>query len=105
MADVLAHPDVRSSQDSAAKTRLKIVDCDIHPSLNSRAELNPFLSRRWQEHLKTYGDHLREGTGIRCEVFPKGEGRTGVRLPLTPHPKTGHTYPAIGSSCAPKPSG
>ena len=23
------------------------------------ADLNPFLSKRWQEHLKTYGDHLR----------------------------------------------
>ena len=38
---------------------MRIIDCDVHPSLHSRADLNPFLSKRWQEHLKTYGDHLR----------------------------------------------
>ena len=59
MADVLDRPDVRSSPVADAKTRLKIIDCDIHPSLNSRAEIGAFLSKRWQDHLKTYGDHLR----------------------------------------------
>ena len=46
-------------QEASAKSRLRIIDCDIHPSLHSRADLNPFLPKRWQEHLKTYGDHLR----------------------------------------------
>ncbi len=45
--------------------------------------------------VRAYGEHLLDRAGIRCEVFPKGEGRTGVRLPLTPHPKTGQTYPVI----------
>src|SRR5712672_2297015 len=46
-------------QEATAKSRLRIIDCDIHPSLHSRADLNPFLTKRWQEHLKSYGDHLR----------------------------------------------
>src|SRR4051812_24595990 len=46
-------------QQAPAPSRLRIIDCDIHPSLHSRADLNPFLEKRWQQHLKTYGDHLR----------------------------------------------
>ena len=57
MSDVIDRPVL--AQEATAKTRLRIIDCDIHPSLTSRADLNPFLSKRWQEHLKTYGDHLR----------------------------------------------
>ena len=57
MSEVLDRP--LDQQDIPAKTRLRIIDCDIHPSLHSRADLNPFLAKRWQEHMKTYGDHLR----------------------------------------------
>jgi hypothetical protein len=57
MSDVIDRPALE--QESTAKSRLRIIDCDVHPSLRSRADLNPFLSKRWQEHLKTYGDHLR----------------------------------------------
>lgn len=48
----------------------------------------------WKE-VRAYGEFLLERAKISCEVFPKGEGRTGVRVPLTPHPKTGATYPLI----------
>ena len=57
MSDVIDRPLLE--QEASAKSRLRIIDCDIHPSLHSRADLNPFLAKRWQEHLKTYGDHLR----------------------------------------------
>src|SRR6201987_1958057 len=57
MSEVLDRP--LNQQDSSARTRLRIIDCDIHPSLHSRADLNPFLAKRWQDHMKTYGDHLR----------------------------------------------
>src|SRR5438552_17068300 len=57
MSDVIDRPVL--DQEAPAKSRLRIIDCDIHPSLHSRADLNPFLSKRWQQHLKTYGDHLR----------------------------------------------
>lgn len=48
----------------------------------------------WQQ-VQAYGTWLMDQAGITCEVFPKGAGRTGVRLPLTVHPKTGDTYPVI----------
>src|SRR6201986_5689297 len=57
MSEVLDRP--LSNEEQAAQTRLRIIDCDIHPSLRSRADLNEFLPKRWQEHMKTYGDHLR----------------------------------------------
>src|ERR1700736_1456256 len=57
MSDVIDRPILE--QEAAAKSRFQIIDCDIHPSLNSRADLSAFLPKRWQEHLKTYGDHLR----------------------------------------------
>jgi len=57
MSDVIDRPVLE--QEPSANSRLRIIDCDIHPSLHSRADLNPFLSKRWQDHLKTYGDHLR----------------------------------------------
>jgi len=37
------------------KTRLGIVDCDIHPMLRSQDALLPHLSRRWREELQTNG--------------------------------------------------
>ena len=57
MSDVIDRPLL--DQEAPAKTRLRIVDCDIHPSLHAKSDLNPFMAKRWQEHLKTFGDHLR----------------------------------------------
>jgi predicted TIM-barrel fold metal-dependent hydrolase len=57
MSDVIDRPALE--QEASAKSRLRIIDCDVHPSLHARSDLNPFLSKRWQQHLKTYGDHLR----------------------------------------------
>ena len=57
MSDVIDRPLL--AQEATANSRLRIIDCDVHPSLHARSDLNPFLAKRWQEHLKTYGDHLR----------------------------------------------
>src|SRR5258708_10346853 len=57
MSDVIDRPV--PGQEAFGKSRLRIIDCDIHPSLHAKSDLNPFLAKRWQEHLKTYGDHLR----------------------------------------------
>src|SRR5262245_38428272 len=59
MTDVLDRTDERANPKKDAPARLKIIDCDIHPSLHSRDDLNAFLPKRWQEHLKTYGSHIR----------------------------------------------
>ncbi len=57
MSDVIDRPLLE--QEAFAKARLRIIDCDIHPSIHAHSDLNPFLPKRWQEHLKTYGSHLR----------------------------------------------
>lgn len=57
MSDVIDRPILE--REATAKSRLRVIDCDVHPSLHSRSDLYPFLSHRWQEHLRTYGDHLR----------------------------------------------
>src|SRR3979409_347707 len=57
MSDVIDHPVLE--QAASASSRLLISTGDVRPSLPSRADLTPFLAKRWQEHLKTYGDHLR----------------------------------------------
>ena len=44
MTDVLDRTDDRSAPQKDARTRLKIIDCDIHPSLHSSNDLNAFLS-------------------------------------------------------------
>ena len=48
-----------SSNRKRRQSRLRIIDCDVHPSLHAQSDLYPFLPKRWQEHLKTYGGHLR----------------------------------------------
>lgn len=48
---------------------LGLVDCDIHPKC-SLAELRPWLSNRWWDHLHTYGVRARHGF-VRGTPFPK----------------------------------
>src|SRR5262245_37253233 len=57
MSDVIDRPILE--QEKLASTRLRIIDCDVHPSIHAHSDLNEFLPKRWQEHLKTYGSHLR----------------------------------------------
>ena len=57
MSDVIDRPILE--QEKTAATRLRIIDCDVHPSIHAHTDLNEFLPKRWQEHLKTYGSHLR----------------------------------------------
>ncbi len=55
--------------DPKAKTRLAIIDSDVHPALRSLADLKPYLSPRWREHLETYGSRRRHGMNF--EPYPK----------------------------------
>ena len=75
----------------AADQRLKIVDCDIHPVYRTTAELHPFMSARWREHMATFGTHFRHGlhgqlpyprmmaAGMRMDSFPE-DGPPGSDL-------------------------
>jgi len=76
-----------------ASQRLTIVDCDIHPAHRGPAELHPFLSARWREHMTTFGEHTRHGlsgqlpyprmmaAGMRVDAFPE-RGPPGSDLEL-----------------------
>ena len=57
MSDVIDRPIL--AREATANSRLRIIDCDIHPSIRAHSDLNEFLPKRWQQHLATYGSHLR----------------------------------------------
>jgi predicted TIM-barrel fold metal-dependent hydrolase len=48
-------------QQTPAEQGLSVVDCDIHPAVKAVDELFPFMAKRWQEHLRTFGSHVRQG--------------------------------------------
>ena len=43
----------------AQPVRAGIVDCDIHPTMRSKKELDPWLPERWRKHLAEYGHQVR----------------------------------------------
>jgi predicted TIM-barrel fold metal-dependent hydrolase len=51
--DVVVQAHGRSA--GSTSRALKLIDCDIHPSLRSNEDLAPYLSRRWKNHLDTFG--------------------------------------------------
>ena len=51
------------------KTKLAIVDCDIHPRAMLE-DLRPYLSNRWWDYLQTYGLRPRHGH-VKGYPFPK----------------------------------
>jgi predicted TIM-barrel fold metal-dependent hydrolase len=80
-------------RQATAAQRLKVVDCDIHPVYRTTAELHPFMSARWREHMATFGTHFRHGlhgqlpyprmmaAGMRMDAFPE-DGPPGSDLEL-----------------------
>ena len=80
-------------RQAPAAQQLKIVDCDIHPVYRTPAELHPFMSARWREHMATFGTHFRHGlhgqlpyprmmaAGMRLDSFPD-DGPPGSDLDL-----------------------
>ncbi len=82
------------SPTAEAAVSQKIIDCDIHPKLSSANDLMPFLSQRWQDHLKTYGLRYRMGyqdgnpypkaapASSRRDTWPAGGGLPGSDVGL-----------------------
>ena len=48
---VVAQPE----RSTVERTRTAIIDCDIHNEPNEQSDFYPYLSKRWIEHLETYG--------------------------------------------------
>jgi predicted TIM-barrel fold metal-dependent hydrolase len=76
------------------KTRYNLIDCDIHPAMKTPAEIQPYLSQRWKDHLATYGGHTRQGLSetlshprmvpevSRVDSWPPSGGPPGSDLPF-----------------------
>ena len=81
-------------RDTARAQQLKVIDCDIHPTWRTPAELHPFMAKRWQEHMATFGTHFRHGltgqlpyprmmaAGMRVDSYPDDGGPPGSSLDL-----------------------
>lgn len=69
-----------------------LIDTDVHETLNSPADLLPYLPAQWHRHITEYGWSDRDtslpfnnpspGRGIRMDAYPPGGGRPGSDLGL-----------------------
>src|SRR5262245_29362520 len=78
-APFLSEPQSESAAnpERQGKSRLKIIDGDVHPALRTPAELKPYLSQRWWEHFQTWGGRRR--SGMSYEPYPKSQPRASRR--------------------------
>jgi predicted TIM-barrel fold metal-dependent hydrolase len=60
------------------RTRLRIIDSDIHPSLRLDSDLDPFLSERWRRHIAEYGK-LGHGPYAARNTYPRFMPNTARR--------------------------
>jgi uncharacterized protein len=79
---------------SAKDVKLHVIDCDIHPTMTSLSDLNPWLTKRWQQHIVTYGEFVRQGLSktlshprmqpavARADAWPPDGGLPGSHLPF-----------------------
>ena len=61
----------RQDPQQSAKVKLAIADGDIHPRPRSQKVLYPYMARRWQEHIQTFGMLPRHGYQS-GPAYPKG---------------------------------
>ena len=86
--------ELRERHGATAETRLSVIDCDIHPTMGSLSDLNPWLAKRWQQHIATYGEFVRQGLSktlshprmqpavSRADAWPPNGGLPGSHLPF-----------------------
>ena len=85
---------VELDRDRPAETKLRVIDCDIHPAMTAWTEVHPYLARQWIEHLAVYGSHLRHAfsealthprmspDAARVDAYPDEGGPPGSSLAL-----------------------
>jgi len=76
------HARKRDLADNSAPAKLGIIDCDIHPSVKSKADLKPFMSERWWKHYDTYGSLVRQGLSTYLP-YPRMQPATARRDAIT----------------------
>ena len=73
----------RPDDPAAPQSRLAIADCDIHPRTNGYKSLYPWLSQRWQEHVRSVRRDLPPAVGEGAGL-PEGRSRTACRRDAWP---------------------
>src|SRR6266567_8558194 len=70
----------RESTEAASPLTAKtaIADCDIHPARATKAELYPYLAKRWHEHLESYDKHPYQGM-MEGPPYPKAQPNASRR--------------------------
>ena len=68
---------------SLVPNKLGLIDVDIHTKPHSNAELKPFLSQHWFDHLNTYGFRHRHGFN-KGHPYPKSQPANGARRDAFP---------------------
>ncbi len=63
--------------DRSAKTKLQIIDCDIHPKA-SVEDYRPYLSNRWWDYAQTYGARSHHGY-VKGFPYPKAQPQASRR--------------------------
>ena len=79
----------RNATDKPAANTLAIADCDVHvvPG-DQKKELFPFLEKRWQDYMSTYGLRPRQGFAS-GPAYPKGQPDAARRDAYPPGGKPG----------------
>ncbi|MGZ3408759.1 MAG: amidohydrolase family protein [Xanthobacteraceae bacterium] len=60
-------------------TKLGLIDVDIHPRPKSPADLKPYMSPQWWDHLQMFGSRRRHGY-VKGHPYPKAHPADGQRL-------------------------
>jgi predicted TIM-barrel fold metal-dependent hydrolase len=65
-------------RQAGPSSKLAIIDSDIHPSLRTPRDLDPFLSARWRKHIAEYGK-LGHGPYAMRNTYPRFMPNTARR--------------------------
>jgi len=87
MVELQTHPATRG------RTRLAVIDCDIHNQPTTKEALSPYLSARWRRHHETFGQRGHTGANYprmnldaaRTDSWPPNGGPPGSDLDFLRH--------------------
>jgi uncharacterized protein len=60
-----------------------LVDCDIHPTVTTMADIHPYLTEHWKRHMAEFGANMRQGFAS-IMSYPRYNRDGGSRLDARP---------------------